>query len=73
MAKIRRYYDKVDNPVKLYESTKKSRELITHAYSKLFNISSASLGFFTVYLTTGSFEMALKFEKYYVHFIDRFI
>lgn len=41
--------DKVDNPVSLYAATKKSNELMAHAYSKLYNIPSVGLRFFTVY------------------------
>ncbi len=41
--------DKVDNPVSLYAATKKSNELMAHAYSKLYNIPSTGLRFFTVY------------------------
>ena len=43
--------DKVDNPVSLYAATKKSNELMAHAYSKLYNIPSTGLRFFTVYYT----------------------
>ena len=43
--------DKVDNPVSLYAATKKSNELMAHAYSKLYNIPSTGLRFFTVYVT----------------------
>ena len=45
--------DKVDNPVSLYAATKKSNELIAHAYSKLYNIPSTGLRFFTVYGPAG--------------------
>ena len=45
--------DKVDNPVSLYAATKKSNELLTHAYSKLYNIPSTGLRFFTVYGPAG--------------------
>lgn len=50
--------DKVDNPVSLYAATKKSNELIAHAYSKLYNIPSTGLRFFTVYGTAGRPDMA---------------
>lgn len=50
--------DKVDNPVSLYAATKKSDELITHAYSKLYNIPSTGLRFFTVYGSAGRPDMA---------------
>lgn len=50
--------DKVDNPVSLYAATKKSNELIAHAYSKLFNIPSTGLRFFTVYGPAGRPDMA---------------
>lgn len=50
--------DKVDNPVSLYEATKKSNELMAHAYSKLYNISSTGLRFFTVYGPAGRPDMA---------------
>ncbi|MFR3832340.1 MAG: NAD-dependent epimerase/dehydratase family protein [Acutalibacteraceae bacterium] len=50
--------DKVDNPVSLYAATKKSDELITHAYSKLYNIPSTGLRFFTVYGPAGRPDMA---------------
>ena len=45
--------DKVDNPVSLYAATKKSNELLAHAYSKLYNIPSTGLRFFTVYGPAG--------------------
>ena len=45
--------DKVDNPVSLYAATKKGNELIAHAYSKLYNIPSTGLRFFTVYGPCG--------------------
>ena len=45
--------DKVDNPVSLYAATKKSNELMAHAYSKLYNIPSTGLRFFTVYGPAG--------------------
>lgn len=50
--------DKVDNPVSLYAATKKSNELIAHAYSKLYNIPSTGLRFFTVYGPAGRPDMA---------------
>ena len=50
--------DKVDNPVSLYAATKKSNELMAHAYSKLYNIPSTGLRFFTVYGTCGRPDMA---------------
>lgn len=50
--------DKVDNPVSLYAATKKSNELIAHAYTKLYNIPSTGLRFFTVYGTAGRPDMA---------------
>lgn len=50
--------DKVDNPVSLYDATKKSNELIAHAYSKLYNIPSTGLRFFTVYGPAGRPDMA---------------
>lgn len=50
--------DKVDNPVSLYAATKKSNELMAHAYSKLFNIPSTGLRFFTVYGPCGRPDMA---------------
>ena len=50
--------DKVDNPVSLYAATKKSDELLTHAYSKLYNIPSTGLRFFTVYGPAGRPDMA---------------
>lgn len=50
--------DKVDNPVSLYAATKKSDELLTHAYSKLYNIPSTGLRFFTVYGPGGRPDMA---------------
>ena len=50
--------DKVDNPVSLYAATKKSNELIAHAYSKLYNIPSTGLRFFTVYGTAGRPDLA---------------
>ena len=50
--------DKVDNPVSLYEATKKSNELMAHAYSKLYNIPSTGLRFFTVYGSAGRPDMA---------------
>ena len=50
--------DKVDNPVSLYAATKKSTELMAHAYSKLYNISSTGLRFFTVYGPCGRPDMA---------------
>ena len=50
--------DKVDNPVSLYAATKKTNELMAHAYSKLYNISSTGLRFFTVYGPAGRPDMA---------------
>ena len=50
--------DKVDNPVSLYAATKKSNELMAHAYSKLYNIPSTGLRFFTVYGPAGRSDMA---------------
>ena len=50
--------DKVDNPVSLYAATKKSNELMAHAYSKLYNIASTGLRFFTVYGPAGRPDMA---------------
>lgn len=51
-------HDKVDNPVSLYAATKKSNELMAHAYSKLYNIPSTGLRFFTVYGPAGRPDMA---------------
>ena len=50
--------DKVDNPVSLYAATKKSNELLAHAYAKLYNIPSTGLRFFTVYGPAGRPDMA---------------
>ena len=50
--------DKVDNPVSLYAATKKSNELLAHCYSKLYNIPSTGLRFFTVYGPAGRLDMA---------------
>ena len=50
--------DKVDNPVSLYAATKKSNELLAHAYSKLYNMPSTGLRFFTVYGPAGRPDMA---------------
>ena len=50
--------DKVDNPVSLYAATKKSNELLAHAYSKLYNVPSTGLRFFTVYGPAGRPDMA---------------
>ena len=50
--------DKVDNPVSLYAATKKSNELLAHAYSKLYNIATTGLRFFTVYGPAGRPDMA---------------
>lgn len=50
--------DKVDNPVSLYAATKKSNELMAHAYSKLYNIPSTGLRFFTIYGPAGRPDMA---------------
>ena len=49
--------DKVDNPVSLYAATKKSNELLAHSYSKLYNIPSTGLRFFTVYGPAGRADM----------------
>ena len=57
--------DKVDNPVSLYAATKKSNELLAHAYSKLYNIPSTGLRFFTVYGPAGRPDMA------YFGFMDK--
>ncbi|NLE05946.1 MAG: NAD-dependent epimerase/dehydratase family protein, partial [Crenarchaeota archaeon] len=51
-------YDKVDNPVSLYAATKKTDELLAHAYSKLYNIPTTGLRFFTVYGPLGRPDMA---------------
>lgn len=59
--------DKVDNPVSLYAATKKSDELLAHAYSKLYNIPSTGLRFFTVYGPAGRPDMA------YFSFTDKLI
>lgn len=59
--------DKVDNPVSLYAATKKSNELMAHCYSKLYNISSTGLRFFTVYGPMGRPDMA------YFGFTDKLI
>ena len=59
--------DKVDNPVSLYAATKKSNELMAHAYSKLYNIPSTGLRFFTVYGPAGRPDMA------YFKFTDKLI
>ena len=50
--------DKVDNPISLYAATKKSNELLAHAYAKLYNIPSTGLRFFTVYGPAGRPDMA---------------
>ena len=50
--------DKVDNPISLYAATKKSNELLAHAYSKIYNIPSTGLRFFTVYGPAGRPDMA---------------
>lgn len=55
--------DKVDNPVSLYAATKKSNELMAHAYSKLYNIPSTGLRFFTVYGPAGRPDMAEDDDK----------
>ena len=55
--------DKVDNPVSLYAATKKSNELMAHAYSKLYNIPSTGLRFFTVYGPAGRPDMAYFTNK----------
>lgn len=59
--------DKVDNPVSLYAATKKSNELMVHAYSKLYNIPSTGLRFFTVYGPAGRPDMA------YFGFTDKLV
>ena len=59
--------DKVDNPVSLYAATKKSDELMAHAYSKLYNIPSTGLRFFTVYGPAGRPDMA------YFGFTDKLV
>ena len=59
--------DKVDNPVSLYAATKKSNELLAHAYSKLYNIPTTGLRFFTVYGPMGRPDMA------YFSFTDKLI
>ena len=59
--------DKVDNPVSLYAATKKSNELLAHAYSKLYDIPSTGLRFFTVYGPAGRPDMA------YFSFTDKLI
>lgn len=59
--------DKVDNPVSLYAATKKSNELLAHAYSKLYDIPSTGLRFFTVYGPAGRPDMA------YFRFTDKLI
>ena len=59
--------DKVDNPVSLYAATKKSDELLAYAYSKLYNIPSTGLRFFTVYGPAGRPDMA------YFSFTDRLV
>ena len=59
--------DKVDNPVSLYAATKKSNELMAHAYSKLYNVPSTGLRFFTVYGPAGRPDMA------YFRFTDKLV
>lgn len=59
--------DKVDNPVSLYAATKKSNELMAHAYSKLYDIPSTGLRFFTVYGPAGRPDMA------YLGFTDKLL
>ena len=59
--------DKVDNPVSLYAATKKSNELLAHAYSKLYNIPSTGLRFFTVYGPAGRPDMFLLFRYAEAH------
>lgn len=59
--------DKVDNPISLYAATKKSNELMAHAYSKLYNIPSTGLRFFTVYGPAGRPDMA------YYSFTDKLV
>lgn len=63
--------DKVDNPVSLYAATKKSNELMAHAYSKLYNIPSTGLRFFTVYGPVGRPDMAYCCVVYYNQNWDR--
>ena len=58
--------DKVDNPVSLYAATKKSNELLAHAYSKLYNIPSTGLRFFTVYGPAGRIWLTLDLLINYV-------
>ena len=58
MKRIKAKGAKVDNPVSLYAATKKSNELMAHAYSKLYNIPSTGLRFFTVYGPAGRPDMA---------------
>lgn len=61
-------HDKVDNPVSLYAATKKSNELMAHAYSKLYNIPSTGLRFFTVYGPAGRPDMAyFSFTNKLIH------
>ena len=55
--------DRVDNPVSLYAATKKSNELFAHCYSKLYNIQTTGLRFFTVYGPAGRPDMAMAAEK----------
>lgn len=60
--------DKVDNPISLYAATKKSNELMAHAYAKLYNIPSTGLRFFTVYGPAGRPDMAyFKFTNKLIH------
>lgn len=59
--------DNVDHPISLYAATKKSDELLAHAYSKLYNIPSTGLRFFTVYGPAGRPDMA------YFHFTDKLV
>ena len=59
--------DRVDNPMSLYAATKKSNELLAHSYSKLYNIPSTGLRFFTVYGPAGRPDMA------YFSFTDKFL
>ena len=61
--------DKVDNPVSLYAATKKSNELLAHSYSKLYNIPSTGLRFFTVYGPAGKTGYVLLLS--YEHFSER--
>ena len=59
--------DKVDNPVSLYAATKKSNELMAHCYSKLYNIPSTGLRFFTVYGPAGRPDDGLPIPPYAIY------